>query len=61
MDRVRKETTFAIDPFKSAGYLYNHVDYDSTKTAKVISDQSHVDEYIAECLPENKVGTSETT
>lgn len=28
---------------------------DSNKTAKVISYESHVDEYIAECLPENKV------
>ena len=28
---------------------------DSEKTAKAISKESEVDEYIAECLPETKV------
>ncbi|OIK16522.1 cadmium-translocating P-type ATPase [Bacillus sp. MUM 116] len=55
MDRVRKETTLAIDQLKAQGIYTVMLTGDSTKTAKVISDESHVDEYIAECLPENKV------
>ena len=55
MDRVRKETTLAIDRLKAQGIYTIMLTGDSTKTAKVISDESHVDEYIAECLPENKV------
>ena len=55
MDQVRKETTLAIDRLKAQGIYTIMLTGDSTKTAKVISDESHVDEYIAECLPENKV------
>ena len=55
MDRVRKETTLAIDRLKAQGIYTIMLTGDSTKTAKVISNESHVDEYIAECLPENKV------
>ncbi len=55
MDRVRKETTLAIDRLKAQGIYTIMLTGDSTKTAKAISDESHVDEYIAECLPENKV------
>ena len=55
MDRVRKETTLAIDQLKAQGIYTVMLTGDNTKTAKVISEESHVDGYIAECLPENKV------
>ena len=55
MDRVRKETTLAIDRLKAQGIYTIMLTGDSNKTAKVTSYESHVDEYIAECLPENKV------
>ncbi|SDN59215.1 heavy metal translocating P-type ATPase [Bacillus sp. OK048] len=55
MDRVRKETILAIDQLKAQGIYTIMLTGDNAKTAKVISDESHVNEYIAECLPENKV------
>ncbi|KRG15236.1 ATPase [Virgibacillus soli] len=55
MDQVRKDTPLAVDRLKAQGIYTIMLTGDSTKTAKVISDASHVNEYIAECLPENKV------
>ncbi|MEH7180222.1 heavy metal translocating P-type ATPase [Neobacillus vireti] len=55
MDRVRKETILAIDQLKAQGIYTIMLTGDNGKTAKVISGESHVDEFIAECLPENKV------
>ncbi len=54
-DIVREETKFAIDELKAKGIYTIMLTGDSTKTAQAISVESHVDEYIAECLPENKV------
>jgi Cd2+/Zn2+-exporting ATPase len=54
-DIVREETKLAIDELKAKGIYTIMLTGDSTKTAQAISAESHVDEYIAECLPENKV------
>src|SRR3954471_7444257 len=54
-DIVREETKKAIDQLKAQGIYTIMLTGDSTKTAQAISAESHVDEYIAECLPENKV------
>jgi Zn2+/Cd2+-exporting ATPase len=54
-DVVREETKLAIDELKAKGIYTIMLTGDSTKTAQAISAESHVDEYIAECLPENKV------
>lgn len=54
-DIVREETKKAIDQLKAQGIYTVMLTGDSIKTAQAISAESHVDEYIAECLPENKV------
>ncbi|WP_071458563.1 heavy metal translocating P-type ATPase [Bacillus massilinigeriensis] len=54
-DVVREETKQAIDLLKSQGITTVMLTGDSEKTAKAISDESHVNSYIAECLPETKV------
>ena len=54
-DIVREETKSAIDELKAKGIYTIMLTGDSMKTAQAISAESHVDEYIAECLPENKV------
>jgi Zn2+/Cd2+-exporting ATPase len=54
-DRVRAETKQAIDTLKAQGIYTIMLTGDSENTAKAISNESHVDEYIAECLPEAKV------
>lgn len=54
-DVVREETKLAIDQLKAKGIYTIMLTGDGEKTALAIADESHVDEYIAECLPENKV------
>lgn len=54
-DVVRKETQIAIDRLKEKGIYTIMLTGDGTNTAKAIAGESHVDEFIAECLPENKV------
>jgi Cd2+/Zn2+-exporting ATPase len=54
-DIVREETKTAIDQLKQQGIYTVMVTGDSMKTAQAISSESHVHEYVAECLPENKV------
>ena len=54
-DIVREETKLAIDELKAKGIYTIMLTGDSAKTAQAISAESHVDEYVAECLPENKV------
>ena len=54
-DIVREETKLAIDELKAKGIYTIMLTGDSAKTAQAIAAESHVDEYIAECLPENKV------
>lgn len=54
-DQVREETKQAIDRLKAQGIYTIMLTGDSSKTAQAISDDCHVDEYIAQCLPENKV------
>ncbi|MBA4536748.1 cadmium-translocating P-type ATPase [Bacillus aquiflavi] len=54
-DVVREETKAAIDELKKAGIYTIMLTGDSEKTAQAIAAETHVDEYIAECLPETKV------
>lgn len=54
-DVVREESKEAIQSLKKNGIYTVMITGDSEKTAKAISKESHVDEYIAECLPEKKV------
>ncbi|MGG5252236.1 heavy metal translocating P-type ATPase [Neobacillus sp. SM06] len=54
-DTVREETKAAIDDLKRAGIYTVMLTGDSEKTAQAIAAESHVDEFFAECLPEEKV------
>lgn len=54
-DVVREETKQAIDLLKSEGIYTVMLTGDSQNTAKAIAAESHVDAYVAECLPETKV------
>ncbi len=53
-DMVREETKAAIDQLRKQGICTVMVTGDSWKTAQAISSESHVHEFVAECLPENK-------
>ncbi|MEK3855874.1 heavy metal translocating P-type ATPase [Cytobacillus sp. FSL H8-0458] len=54
-DVVREETKQAIDLLKKQGIYTIMLTGDSQTTAAAIAGESHVNEHIAECLPENKV------
>jgi Cd2+/Zn2+-exporting ATPase len=54
-DVVRAETKVAINRLQKEGIYTIMLTGDSKKTAKAIAAESHVDHYIAECLPEEKV------
>ncbi|WP_019241926.1 MULTISPECIES: heavy metal translocating P-type ATPase [Bacillus] len=54
-DVVRQETVDAIDQLKSEGVYTFMLTGDSTPTAQAIAKESHIDGFIAECLPETKV------
>ncbi|WP_409297009.1 heavy metal translocating P-type ATPase [Peribacillus sp. SCS-26] len=54
-DVVRAETASAVEKLKAQGVYTFMLTGDSTQTAKAIAGESHVDEFIAECLPETKV------
>lgn len=54
-DVVREETKQAIDLLKSEGIYTVMLTGDSQNTGKAIAAESHVQGYIAECLPETKV------
>lgn len=54
-DTVRNEAIEAIEAFKALGIQTVMLTGDSEKTAKAIAKESHIDTYIAECLPETKV------
>jgi len=54
-DIVREETKEALKRLKAQGIYTIMLTGDSSSTAQAISAECHVDEYIAECLPENKV------
>jgi Zn2+/Cd2+-exporting ATPase len=54
-DVVREETKYAIEDLKKQNIKTIMLTGDSEKTAQAIAAESHVDEYYAECLPEEKV------
>ncbi|CAH0345195.1 heavy metal translocating P-type ATPase [Bacillus sp. CECT 9360] len=54
-DQVREETISAIEALRQEGIYTVMLTGDGEKTAKAIADESHIDEYIAECLPVMKV------
>jgi Zn2+/Cd2+-exporting ATPase len=54
-DTVREETKAAIKELSDLGIYSVMLTGDSEKTAKVIASESHVNEYVAGCLPEEKV------
>ncbi|QQZ08746.1 heavy metal translocating P-type ATPase [Heyndrickxia vini] len=54
-DIVRKEAKHALTLLKNEGVQTVMLTGDSKNTAKNIAQQSNIDEYIAECLPETKV------
>lgn len=53
-DTVRKEAMEAIQLLKELGIHISMLTGDNEKTAKAISNEAKVDEYVAECLPETK-------
>lgn len=53
-DMVRKESMDAIDQLKRQGLYTVMLTGDHVKTARAIAQESHVDDYIADCLPEKK-------
>ncbi|WP_026573947.1 heavy metal translocating P-type ATPase [Bacillus sp. UNC438CL73TsuS30] len=54
-DVVREETKIAIDQLKQKGIYTVMLTGDSKTTASAIAAESHVDQFFAECLPEEKV------
>jgi Zn2+/Cd2+-exporting ATPase len=54
-DTVREEAKAAIQELDDLGIYTVMLTGDSEKTAKVIASESHVNEYVAGCLPEEKV------
>jgi Cd2+/Zn2+-exporting ATPase len=54
-DVVRQVTKQAIDDLRQLGIYTLMLTGDSEKTAKAIAGESHLNDYIAECLPEQKV------
>lgn len=54
-DVVREETKIAIDELKKAGIYSIMLTGDSMQTGRAIAIETHVDDYVAECLPETKV------
>ncbi|HYK73520.1 MAG TPA: heavy metal translocating P-type ATPase [Pseudoneobacillus sp.] len=54
-DVVRDESSKAIKELNDLGVYSVMLTGDSEKTAKVIAAESQVNEYVAECLPEEKV------
>lgn len=54
-DTVREEAKQAVKLLKELGIHVSMLTGDNGKTAKMISKEAGVDEYIAECLPETKV------
>jgi len=54
-DVVREETKQAIEDLKKQGIRTIMLTGDSEKTARAIAGESRVDEFFAECLPEDKV------
>ncbi|MEH6943931.1 heavy metal translocating P-type ATPase [Bacillus sp. JJ722] len=54
-DTVRQETINAIERLKSVGVYTFMLTGDGKATAQAIADESHVDGFVAECLPETKV------
>lgn len=54
-DTVRDEAIAAIEAFRKEGIYTVMLTGDGEKTAKAIALESHIDTYIAECLPETKV------
>ena len=54
-DVVRDETKTAIERLRKQGIYTVMLTGDSEKTAQAIADESHVDQFFAECLPEEKV------
>ncbi|KYD03505.1 Lead, cadmium, zinc and mercury transporting ATPase [Heyndrickxia sporothermodurans] len=56
-DIVRKESKHALILLKNEGIRTIMLTGDSKNTARNIAQQSNIDEYIAECLPETKVSS----
>lgn len=54
-DIVREESSKAIQELNDLGVYSVMLTGDSEKTARVIATESQVNEYVAECLPEEKV------
>lgn len=54
-DTVREEAIAAIEAFRNQGIYTIMLTGDGEKTANAIAKESHIDAYIAECLPETKV------
>ncbi|WP_042350547.1 heavy metal translocating P-type ATPase [Bacillus massiliigorillae] len=54
-DTVRQETIDAIEKLKSVGVHTFMLTGDGKETAQAIADESQVDGFVAECLPETKV------
>lgn len=54
-DMVRAETIAAIEKLKSVGVYTFMLTGDGKATAEAVASESHIDGFVAECLPETKV------
>jgi Zn2+/Cd2+-exporting ATPase len=54
-DTIRSNCNDALSQLKTSGIYTMMITGDSNKTANAISNEAGVDQYIAECLPEEKV------
>ncbi|KUP09868.1 ATPase [Bacillus coahuilensis m2-6] len=54
-DVVREDTMRALQTLKDEGIYTIMITGDSAETAQAIANETHVDEFISECLPEEKV------
>ncbi|WP_062107285.1 heavy metal translocating P-type ATPase [Bacillus niameyensis] len=54
-DIVREESRAAIDRLKADGLYTIMLTGDNVNTATAIAEESHVQDFVANCLPENKV------
>ncbi|MFD2925063.1 heavy metal translocating P-type ATPase [Halobacillus naozhouensis] len=55
-DTVRAETKQAIKVLKDHGIYTVMLTGDNTKTAEAIAEESGIDQFVAECMPDKKVG-----
>ncbi|GAB3800252.1 heavy metal translocating P-type ATPase [Virgibacillus kimchii] len=54
-DRVRKESAYAVSGFQSEGIHVALLTGDNETAAKIVAKEVGIDDYVASCLPEDKI------